>query len=304
MEVKYVVYCYSCHCSLCQGKDVYVGKSKYGVENRHIGHIKCAKRILTGNGKKKDIKFDYFLAKHGIENCQVRELRVFSTEDEMNDGEVFFIQEMKTDISFGGMNFDIGGKGGRRKGQYKTSNETKEKLSDSLKKHYANNIFTQEKKDHLSKLAKKRHEIDPELGKKINRASWKTIQEKRSNDKEYDEKFKRLQLEKANKGGQAFLKKLEDENFKQDYCEKVSEAISTWCEENKEKVKQRAKKIAENRSANGKWIESIREANKKVTKEEYKKRVEKGWETRRKNLLNKLKDSDDNQENETETTNS
>ena len=58
------------------------------------------------------------------------------------------------------------------------------------------------------------------------------------------------------------------------------------------------------KSHNGKWIESIREANKKVTKEEYTKRVEKGWETRRKNLLNKLKDSDNNQENETETTNS
>ena len=43
--------------------------------------------------------------------------------------------------------------------------------------------------------------------------------------------------------------------------------------------------------------------HKKVTKEEYKKRVKKGWETRRKNLLNKLKDSNNNQENEAETIN-
>lgn len=303
MEVNYIVYCYSCHCEKCLGKDIYVGKSKYGLENRHKGHVKCAKRILSGEGKPKDIKFDYFLAKHGIENCHIRELKTFLTEEEMNDGEIFLIQEMKTDISFGGMNFDVGGKGGRKKGRYKMSQQTKENLSISLKQYYSHNSFTQAAKDHLSNLAKKRHEDDPELGKKINHSSWETIKKKRLEDEEYNEAFKKMQLEKANKGGQAFLKKLEDENFKQDYCKKVSEAVSTWCEENKEKVTQRAKKIVQNRSSNGKWIESIRESNKKVTKEEYKKRVKKGWETRRKNVLNKLKDSNNNQENEAETIN-
>jgi len=302
MEVNYVVYCYSCNCEKCLGKDIYVGKSKYGLENRHKGHVKCAKRILAGKGKPKDIKFDYFLAKHGIENCSIRELKAFATEEEMNDGEILLIEEMKTDISFDGMNFDIGGKGGRKKGRYKTSQQTKENLSKSLKEYYSENRFTQDAKEHLSNLAKKRHQDDPGLGKRINRSSWETIKKKCLEDEEYDEAFKKMQLEKAKKGGQAFLQKLEDEDFKRDYGDKISEAVSTWCEENKDKVKERAKKIAKSRLANGKWIESVRSANKKTTKEEYIKRGKKSWETRRKNFLNKLRDLDDNQKNETETT--
>jgi hypothetical protein len=302
MEIKYIVYCYSCHCNLCQGKDVYVGKSKYGLENRHNGHLKCAKRILLGKGKKKDIRFDYFLAKHGIDNCRIRELQIFLTEEEMNNGEVFFIQEMKTDISFGGMNFDTGGKGGRKKGQYTASDETKQKLSHSLKEYYKNKIFTEEEKEKLSIQAKKIHEKNPELGKRMNAASWKSIKEKCLKDEEYNETFKKSQLEKASKGGQCFLEKFKDESFKEDYCNKVSEAVSLWCQENKEAVKQRAKKISENRISNGIWIESIRNANKKITKDEYKQRIKKGWETRRKNIeLNKAKDIENNVKNETET---
>ena len=93
--------------------------------------------------------------------------------------------------------------------------------------------------------------------------------------------------DKAKLGGEAFLERLSsDPHFREEYSEKISNAVSSWCKDNPDKVANRAQKIAQARVENGTWISSIREANSKVTQEEWISRAKKGWETRKKNALN------------------
>lgn len=298
MQIDYTVYCYSCNCSTCLGKDVYVGKSKYGTENRHAGHLKRVKAILGGRGTKKDLKIDYFIAKHGIDNCSVRTLVCCSSEDEMNQSEVTLINEHKTSIEFQGMNFDIGGKGGRRKDVYKMSQESKEKLRASIKTYYDNLVLTDEDRKRLSDAAKKRHKNDPTLASRRAKNGWETIRSKIESDEDYKHNFQQIMSEKAHLGGEAFLERLADPQFKKDYSKKMSEAVSSWCRNNPGRVASRAQKINQARLANGKWLDSVRKANARITPEEYLTRAKKGWETRRKNKLNKQLAESNNKNND------
>jgi hypothetical protein len=294
MKIDYCVYCYACHCENCLGRDVYVGKSKYGIANRHKGHLKCVKRILEGRSTKKDIRFDSFIAKHGVQNCQIRLLESFQSEEEMNVAEMRFITELKTLVEYGGMNFDIGGKGGRRKGVYIPSEQTKLKQSESMKEHFKREPLTQEAKEHLSYVSVMTHKTNPTLGKRKNAQSWKTISERRS-DPTYDENFHEMMRNKAHLGAAAFLEKFENEQFKNEFSMKVSKGVSKWCVENPILVRKRAEKCLAARIENGTWLESVREASKRVTKEQRSERIRKGWETRRKNSLNKAVQLDDNE---------
>jgi len=298
--VDYVVYCYSCHCESCQGRDVYVGKSKYGVDKRHTGHLKRVKAILEGRANKKDLKIDYLIARHGVDNCKVRMLQRCSSEEEMNQCEVALIVEHKTNVAFGGMNFDIGGKGGRSKGLYVTSSETKEKLRSTSRSYHDRHVYTDEERKLLSERAKKRDRDDPGLPSRRAKNGWATMQAKAEADEKYKESLQQLMLEKAKLGGAAFLKRLADPAFKEEYSSKISDAVSSWCENNPDKVSDRAQKIAQVRVENGTWIKSVREANSKVTREEWLLRAKKGWETRKQNALNKKHEERDNEEHDNE----
>lgn len=125
---QFEIYCYSCYCEKCIQRDVYTGKAKHGIISRHKGHVSAATAILAGKGEKKHIKFDYFMAKHGIENLRYRVIEVCSFEDELNLREVYWIAELKTSFEYGGLNFDIGGKGGRKKGVWSPTIDHREKL--------------------------------------------------------------------------------------------------------------------------------------------------------------------------------
>jgi len=304
-NVDYVVYCYSCHCCECQGKDVYVGKSKYGVDKRHAGHLKRVKAIVEGRSNKKDLKIDYLIARHGVDNCKIRMLQRCSSEEEMNQREVDLIVEHKTNIKFGGMNFDIGGKGGRPKGVYVTSAETKEKISVATRAYYDNRVYTEEERKLLSERSKKIYQNDPNLASRRAKNSWLKMKSKAEVDEEYRENLQKLMTTKAKLGGEAFLERLSsDPNFREEYSEKISNAVSSWCKDNPDKVANRAQKIAQARVENGTWISSVREANSKVTQEERISHAKKGWETRKKNALNKLSNTDDINLNEAKTTDS
>lgn len=303
MLIDYVIYCYSCHCINCAGRDVYVGKSKYGTESRHSGHLKRVKAILAGKGKKKDIKFDYFIARHGVDNCKVRTLLNCASEDEMNQSEVAMISERKTSIEFGGMNFDVGGKGGRRAGVYKTSLETKEKLRALTREYYDNRVLTDEDRKRMSESAKRRHENDPHLASRSAKSGWDTMKSKAENDEGYRQNLQAMMTEKAHLGGKAFLERLADPEFKESYSAKVSEAVAVWCLNNPDKVADRAQKVSQTRLANGKWLNSVREANSRVTPAEYVARSKKGWETRRQNALNKQIEKDNNEEHDKQVDN-
>lgn len=281
------VYCYSCSCEICCGRDVYVGKAKNGTAQRHDAHVKAAKRISENRAHKRDLKFDHFLAKHGIVNCNVRTLATLASEDEMNNAEIEFISTLKTHVEFGGLNIDRGGRGGRRKGQYAPSEFTKKKQSESMKAHYEQHPMTQETKDRLSTSQIEAHNKDVTLGKEKNLKSWLTISDRRKNSS-YDVSFRAMMHKKAQSGGAAFLEKLKDERFRHDFSNKISASVSEWCKNNPDLVKKRSKKAMLNREKNGVWIERVRASSKLVTKEERRRRVVKGWETRRKNLMNKL----------------
>jgi hypothetical protein len=282
---QFSVYCYSCHCDVCVGRDVYVGKARHGTDNRHKAHLSAAKRIIAGRYRKNDLRFDHFLAKHGIDFCKVRTLCTYASEDEMNSGEIYFIDQMKTYVEYGGLNFDKGGRGGRRKGVFLHSEESKLKQSLSMIDYYKRNPFSQHMKDHLSTVQRKKHDSNPTLGKELNEKSWSTINKLRE-DPLYEENFRHMMTEKAIKGGNAFLKKFEDENFKSEFSSKISSSVHEWCINNPEKVKERTRKAIESRTLNGKWIENLRFAASKVSKEDRSERIRKGWETRRKNKLN------------------
>lgn len=281
------VYCYRCNCEICCGRDVYVGKAKNGTAQRHNAHVKAAKRISDNRSHKRDLRFDHFLAKHGITNCVVRTLATFVSEDEMNSAEIEFISTLKTHVEFGGLNIDKGGRGGRTKGTYVPSEVTKKKQSESMKAHYERQPMTQETKERISASQIEAHTRDDTLGKKKNFKSWSTISDRRK-DASYDLSFRVLMHEKAQSGGAAFLENLKDEQFRRDFSNKISMSVSEWCKNNPDLVKKRSKKALLNREKNGVWLERVRASSKLVTKEERQRRISKGWETRRKNLMNKL----------------
>jgi hypothetical protein len=287
------VYCYSCHCEFCCGRDVYVGKAKNGTTQRHNAHVSAAKRIIENRAHKRDLKFDHFLAKHGIECCHVRTLATFETEDEMNNAEVELIDVLKTHVEFGGLNIDKGGKGGRKKGMYVPSDSTKKKQSESMKAHYERCPMTQEMKDRLSSSQIEAHKKDATLGRRKNLKSWATISARRD-DVTYDMSFRAMMRTKAHKGGVAFLEKLKDEEFESSFSEKISSSVTNWCKNNPDLVKKRSQKALLNREKNGVWLERVRESSKSITKEERHRRVILGWETRRKNLMNNSKVVEEN----------
>lgn len=129
------VYCYSCNCQTCQGRDVYVGTAKWGTAERHHAHIRSALKIIVDPSIRGPQAFHHFIAKHGVDNLEIRTLQSCSTREEMYDLEIKFILELKTLSVDGGMNIHRGGKGGR----ISCSDETKEKISQALKKSHDEN---------------------------------------------------------------------------------------------------------------------------------------------------------------------
>ena len=164
------------------------------------------------------------------------------------------------------------------------SDTTKKKQSESMKEHYKCKPFTQDAKAHLSYAQIEAHMRDDTLGKRKNAKSWKTIFERRNNAS-YDENFVKMMREKARLGGIAFLEKLKDEKFKDEFSKKISVSVSAWCDENPDLVKERTRKAIASRLLNVTWLENVRNASRKVTKEERSERIKKGWETRKKNNL-------------------
>jgi len=281
-SLQYEVYCYSCHCARCTWRDIYVGKAKYGTNDRHHTHVVVARRILSGRGTKKDLKFDYFMAKHGIDNLHVRTLITCSSEDEMNDQEIKMIVEKKTFHEFGGMNFDRGGRGGRRKGVYTPTPETRVNASIAQKKaHEADPTLRYRATRGLIEGGKVWREANPDAMKGVVERGWETIHKQLETDPEYAEQFTAMHMEKSRKGGDAFLVKHANPEFADDFAKKCGDGVSAWCKANPESVKLRAQRAAGTKAANGTGIKAARATAQKTPKSEYTRRGLKGWELRR-----------------------
>lgn len=281
-ELNYQVYCYSCHCIKCDGRDMYVGKAKHGTQVRHDAHINAARRIILGRSHKKDLRFDHLMAQHGIENLRVRTLGSYVTEDEMNAAEVRLIVEHKTFFEFGGMNFDRGGRGGRRGGTYSPSAEARQNMSASLKKGYEadpDRRFRVTKG--LIEKGKAWRDANPGAMKEVVKRGWETVCERIRTNSEYAERFATIHQEKSRRGGEAFLAKHIDPEFAEAFAEKCGAGVKAWCDANPEKVKLRSERATASRVVNGTWLKAVRKAAEETPKSEYTRRGIKGWETRR-----------------------
>lgn len=119
--ISYEIYCYSCHCDKCRGRDLYVGKAKYGAAHRHKQHLACSKSIVEQG--RRGIAIDHLIAVHGVENVRIRTIETCSNSEDLNEAEIRLIQKLKTSFENGGMNFHRGGRGGRLSGSWKPTPE-------------------------------------------------------------------------------------------------------------------------------------------------------------------------------------
>lgn len=132
------VYCCSCSCPRCAGRDVYVGTAKWGMLERYNAHLRSARKIIVDTQVRGPQAFHHFIAKHGVENTHLRLLQSCDSREEMYASEVTYIEQLRTLTAFGGMNVHRGGKGGK----VSHSSETRAKMSDSMKAfHEANPSF-------------------------------------------------------------------------------------------------------------------------------------------------------------------
>lgn len=283
------VYCYSCHCEKCDGTDIYVGKALYGTIDRDRGHRKVARRILRGLGTKKDIKFDYFMARHGLDNLHVRTLSAFSSADEMNAGEIHFINVLQTNAyeHTGKMNFDIGGKGGRLKGVYTPTPETIRKQVEATKR--TNESRTPEEQLMINQQNAKNlqawRDANPDGPKQNVQKGLETFRKHCESDPVFAAKMYEITLVNAHKGGEAFIARYaSDPVFAAEFDAKCSAGVAKWCAEHPEEVKARNQKGIATRERNGTWLENVLAANTARTPEEYHVTVSKGWVTRRKHI--------------------
>ena len=122
--------------NLINGKK-YVGYTTKGLDHRIKGHIRKSKN-------KRDKHYFYLfqsaLRKYGANNFKWDTLHYCETIDEVTKMEIHFIKELNT-ISPNGYNLTEGGNGGV------LSQETKDKISQSLKRHFEINGW----KDNVSK---------------------------------------------------------------------------------------------------------------------------------------------------------
>lgn len=168
-QLLWQVYCYSCHCEKHLGHDVYVGKAKFGSQERHKGHIRSAFAFKRGK-KSKYLQIDLHIAKVGLNKIQIRTLESLSSFDEMNSAETRLIQACGTIFTNGGLNFDLGGKGGHRlKGHYKPTQEAILAVKVALLAYYAENPLTDDQKNHLSEQNIKWSKENPEKSLERNR---------------------------------------------------------------------------------------------------------------------------------------
>lgn len=126
---------------------VYVGQTKYTIEQRFAGHIACANNL----GKKHSVLHNA-IKKYGSDNFKVELLEDNLTEANVDEREIFWISYYKSRNRKFGYNITEGG--GGVKG-YHHSDETKQKISKStLRARDAGKIYTPERNRKIS-LAQK-----------------------------------------------------------------------------------------------------------------------------------------------------
>jgi len=142
------------------------GKSYIGKTN----NIQRRVRRHINDSKYKSIYFHRSLNKYGISNFSIEILCICDNIDELNEMEYHYIKQYKSRQYQNGYNLTDGGEGSYG---YITSEETRKKLSKSLK----NRIFTKEWKDRISKSKKRNYikENHPNFGKKLSKTTREKI---------------------------------------------------------------------------------------------------------------------------------
>lgn len=105
---------------------LYVGQTTLSISKRFASHVK------SYNSKAKRNSFLYnAIRKHGISNFLIEELDTATNIDDLNNKEIYWIQELKSIAPFG-YNLRLGGSNGG-----KFSQELKNKISVAIKLAYA-----------------------------------------------------------------------------------------------------------------------------------------------------------------------
>lgn len=130
-EPKNVIYGLYCVCDDCLDKPElirYVGQTTMGISERFNHHKYDAK--ASSYNKKYDLAVYRWMRKHGIEDITYKILQVLDSPEELNNAEIFWIQEFDTFKSSHGLNLSIGGSSITG---YKHSEESRKKMSDVWK---------------------------------------------------------------------------------------------------------------------------------------------------------------------------
>lgn len=193
---RWDVYCYRCLCTTCQARDIYVGAAKWSAYERHRSHIREATKIIDDPKAKASQAFHYFIAKHGVNNLELRVLRSCSSSEDMYTLEIECIESLRTSTEFGGMNVHRGGKGGR----VFCLEETRRKISSSLKIHHEREPQSREK----SKAGRIRWlHTTPNAASDRAKLAWETKRKRAAEDPKYAIKMHDAAVSRGKRGKEA-----------------------------------------------------------------------------------------------------
>lgn len=140
----------------------------YQITNKINGKIYVGKHITHnpyddyyGSG----VVIQRAIEKYGKENFAKDVLFIFDNQVEMERKEREIVDEdfIRREDTY---NLVLGGHGGGRQPGYVPSEETKQKLSESMKKHHQEHPYTKEKRQWFSQRIRKRNEEHPEISQK------------------------------------------------------------------------------------------------------------------------------------------
>lgn len=147
-------------------KKNYVGQTISEIKYRWNSHKKYARKLKR--------KYPIYLAmnKYGIENFKIEEIEKCNSIEELNEREVFWIQELNSHVP-NGYNIKMGGRNGKH------SEETKQKIREKRK----NQVFSEEARKRMSESGKnkiftdehKKHLSERQMGKKLSKETKRKL---------------------------------------------------------------------------------------------------------------------------------